>query len=360
MTFSPDYETARARFREAADRLGWTLHAYPIGSNGPKGENLTIDVAVSSPTKKNCVLVLSSGLHGVEGFFGSAVQLAFLERWQRESGPPADVRYVLLHGLNPFGFAWSRRFDAGNIDPNRNFLLDGEAYSGSPAEYSNFDVLLNPRRPPANWDPLFYAKALWAIACHGKAALKQALVTGQYDFPKGLFFGGNGPSRTKEIVQEHFKSWVDNAKIVAHLDFHTGLGPWGACKLLTDYKVSAAQHERLIRWFGEYEANDPKKTAYQPRGSFGQWCVAQNLDRTYVSACAEFGTYGNLAVLAGLRAENQAHHWAPANPHCCARAKERLRELFCPVSGEWRSRVVANSMDLVNRAVNGLIEEAKQ
>jgi len=359
MTFSPDYVTAKKRFREAAERLGWTLNAYSIEATGPQGEALTIDAAASSATEAPCVLVLSSGLHGVEGFLGSAVQLALLERWQRESGPPSGVRCVLLHGLNPFGFAWSRRFDADNIDPNRNFLFEGEEYSGSSERYASFNTLLNPERPPSFCD-LFYLRALWAIARHGKPALKQALATGQYDFPKGLFFGGKGPSRTKEIVQHNLKSWIGSGRTVAHLDFHTGLGAWGTCRLLIDYRLSTAQRERLTRWFGaeEWEENDPQKTAVQPRGSFGQWCVAQNHEAAYVFAFAEIGTYSNLSVIAGLRFENQAHHWAPLNAASTAQAKVRLRELFCPASSAWRSGVIAKCMDLVDRAIRGLVEEA--
>ena len=76
--FSPDYSTARDRFRQAASRLGWLLEAHPIEAAGPGGEELTIDVASSSTGDPERVLVVSSGIHGVEGFFGSAVQLALL------------------------------------------------------------------------------------------------------------------------------------------------------------------------------------------------------------------------------------------------------------------------------------------
>jgi hypothetical protein len=358
MTFSPDYATARKKFRGAAERLNWALHAYPIGTAGPQGEDLTIDVAISLPTQTDCVLVLSSGLHGAEGLLGSAIQLAFLGRWQKQFGLPAGVRCVLLHGLNPHGFAWSRRFDADNIDPNRNFLLEGEEYSGSSAEYELFNRLLNPERPPSQWD-LFYLRALWAVARHGQPKLKQALATGQYDFPKGLFFGGKGPSQTKMIIQQNLKWWIGKARTVAHLDFHTGLGAWGTCKLLLDYRPAATQEERLARWFGAgaYEVNDPEKVAFQPRGSFGQWCVAQRCAPVYVFAFAEFGTYGNISVIAGLRAENQAHHWGLPGAPSTARAKARLRELFCLASGTWRSRVLAKGIDLVDRAFGGLLEE---
>jgi hypothetical protein len=358
MTFSPDYTTARKRFREAAERLGWALEAYPIGAVGPQGEDLTVDMACSTLAESDRVLVLSSGLHGVEGFLGSAVQLALLERWKWKSASAPGVRCVLLHALNPFGFAWSRRFDAESIDPNRNFLLEEEEYSGSSSTYASFDALLNPRRVPSFWD-LFYLKALWAIVRHGRTALKQALVTGQYDFPKGLFFGGKKPCRTKEIVQQHLKSWLGNAKTIAHLDFHTGLGRWGRCKLLIDYRPTAAQEERLIRWFGTdaYEENDPQKLAYQTRGSFGRWCAAKDWGATYVFVFAEFGTYSNLSMISGLRTENQAHHWGKATDHGTTRAKARLRDLFCPPSQAWRTRVLTTSMDLVGKAVAGLLQE---
>ncbi len=152
------------------------------------------------------------------------------------------------------------------------------------------------------------------------------------------------------------KSWIGNATIVAHLDFHTGLGRWGAYKLLIDQPLTPTQRERLIRWFGagSFEEDDPQGIAYQARGTFGQWCLAQNYAPDYVFALAEFGTYGNPSVLAGLRAENQAHHWARSGDPRTVRAKQRLRELFCPISDAWRSRALANGLELVERAANGL------
>jgi hypothetical protein len=164
------------------------------------------------------------------------------------------------------------------------------------------------------------------------------------------------------IVQQHLKSWIGRARTVTHVDFHTGLGAWGTCKLLIDHSLNAMQRERLTRWFGAeaWEEIDPQKVAYQPRGSLGRWCVAQEYASNYNFAFAEFGTYSNISVMAGLRAENQAHHWGRPEDSGTARAKERLRELFCPASRAWRSQVVAKSMDLVDRAVSGLAEDARQ
>ena len=71
--FSADYRSARARFTAAADRLGWRREVHDIGVSGPAGESLSIDTALlGNPSPEN-VVIISSGLHGVEGFFGSAV-----------------------------------------------------------------------------------------------------------------------------------------------------------------------------------------------------------------------------------------------------------------------------------------------
>lgn len=351
--FPPDYATARTRFRAAATRLGWALGVQPIPGTGPAGEDLTIDTATSPAPTVERVLVVSSGLHGAEGPFGSAVQLAALEQFAAEP-PPAGVRCVFLHALNPWGFAHGRRVDADNVDTNRNFLLAGEAYRGSPATYSLFDPLLNPRTPP-RFD--FWTVRAWlGVLRFGVPALRQALAGGQFDYPKGLFFGGHGPSAAHRALAERLRGWIGPAADVVHLDFHTGLGRWAGYRLLLDAPVSDRQRERLDRWFGPdtHEEDDPQKTSYRPRGGFGPWCVAQRFAPEYLYAVAEFGTYGNIRMLGGLRAENRAFHWGRPGDPSTGRARARLRELFVPRSPEWRRRVLSQGVELVMRAAKGL------
>ncbi|RLS56495.1 MAG: DUF2817 domain-containing protein [Planctomycetota bacterium] len=351
--FSPDYFTARERFRQAAIRLGWQLETQPIDAVGPQGEVLTIDVGLSVGTNSDKVLVVSSGLHGVEGLFGSAVQLALLEHWAEGSLPA--VRCVFFHGLNPYGFAWQRRFDESNVDPNRNFLLEGERYEGAPPGYAELNGLLNPRRPPSRWEP-FTLKALWAIARFGMPALRQAIASGQYDYPQGLFFGGSGPTQTNRLLERHLPRWLDRSRHVVHLDFHTGLGPRGTCKLLMDSPLTEEQHRRMTDWFGAraFEACESDGIAYQARGGLGRWCTSRNPDRDYLFACAEFGTYGPVQVLAGLRAENQVYHWGTRTTPTALRTGIDLQELFCPSDEAWRLQVLKQSLTLVQRSIQGL------
>lgn len=352
-SFSPDYATARRRFREAAAALGWSLEALPLDGAGPDGTPLTLDAAVSTTGEPTRTLVLSSGLHGVEGFFGSALQLALLQHWRARGAPP--VRCLLLHGLNPFGMAWLRRVDAANVDRNRNFTLAGETYGGAPGLYSRLDPFLNPRRPPVHPD-LSFLRAFWLVARHGMAALRQAVAGGQYDFPQGLFYGGAAPSPLQPLLAEHLPGWLKGSQQVLHLDLHGGLGAWGRPQLLLENPPSAGEHRWLLRHYGagSFTTAGGSAIAYETRGSFGRWCLARQLAPRYLFACAEFGTYGPLRILAGLRAENQAHYWADPRSAASLRAKRRLRELFAPAAPGWRTAVIRRGMELVERGLKGL------
>jgi hypothetical protein len=116
MNIPADYATARQRFRDVTARLGWIRHAYPVAAslNG----DLTIDVALSSSTSADAVLVVSSGLHGVEGAFGSAVQGPVGAVGGRGSGL---FDAFSCTRCSVAGFAAPAR-DADNVDLNRNFL----------------------------------------------------------------------------------------------------------------------------------------------------------------------------------------------------------------------------------------------
>jgi Protein of unknown function (DUF2817) len=105
MGFSADYFSARERFRKAACGPGWRLESAPMQARGPSGEELTVDVAISNGQAAASVLILTSGLHGIEGFFGSAVLCSLLEQKALGLDGSGRVRLVLVHALNPFGFS---------------------------------------------------------------------------------------------------------------------------------------------------------------------------------------------------------------------------------------------------------------
>ena len=350
--FSPDYKTARARFRELVTDCGGSLEAHEIGQNGPDDTPLTIDVGRFGGAEAKSFLVISSGTHGVEGFFGSAVQLAFLTERIREHLKNKDLGVVLVHAVNPYGFAHIRRVNENNVDLNRNFLAPERPYSGADPGYRKFDPLLNPQTPPGGIE-FYLLRTVFNIARYGMPKLKSSLVSGQYEFEKGLFYGGKKPSRSYEIMKENLPRWLDGAQKAMHVDLHTGLGPWGtyvlgACEPADDSEIS---------WLREYfdadrvQGLDPNGVLYEIHGEFGAWCKQTMSDMEYHAVLAEFGTFSPLKVLGALRADKRSHHWAaPADP-CVAKAKAQIKEAFAPDSQRWQTICVEKGLQIAQQAV---------
>lgn len=348
---SPDYQTARARFCERAEARGFRLESFAIGQTGPGGEDLTIDAAILGSDRPERALVVSSGLHGVEGYFGSAVQLGWLDEPAKRVELRPDAAIVLLHALDPFGFAWVRRFDENNVDLNRNFVVEPGGHQGCHPLYDRLNPLLNPENPPARID-LFAVRALMTQLRHGAKEVRSAVAQGQYVYPRGLFFGGTGPSRVQEILEANLPRWLGEARAVMHLDFHTGLGRWGTHKLLLDQGLDRARVAWIKQSFGADRVDHwgTDGIAYPTRGEIGVWCRKLFPKCAYDPICAEFGTYSGLRVLSALRTENQAHHWLPDGHPARVRAKKRLMDAFVPDDPGWRRKTVADALALIERA----------
>ncbi|MXY24534.1 MAG: DUF2817 domain-containing protein [Acidobacteria bacterium] len=350
--FSPDYATARQRFRVAAHGVGAELAHQPVDGRGPDGEALTIDVALMGARTPERAVVVSSGLHGVEGFIGSAIQLAWLRRLGGGAvAIPADTRVVLLHGLNPYGFAWRRRVNERNVDLNRNFLDAEESYRGVPPGYGLVHGLLNPPRPPDRLDA-FPFRAGWAICRHGLQTVTTAVAAGQYDHPDGLFFGGLEPEESTRLVQAHYDDWIGTAATVVHLDLHSGLGRWGRAQLIVEPDQGA-----YINWYRE--AFRPVRTVlagedapYAARGTMGTWLARRiGAARRCRTAVVEFGTYSQVRVLAALRAEQAVRRAGNQSSLRAVAVARTLMDCFCPNDRGWRQTTVQVGDRLVEQAL---------
>ena len=351
--YSPTYQVARERFREAALAARAAVDEHRLTARGPDGRELATDVASVGARRPKHAVVVSSGVHGVEAFFGSAVQVAWLRRLRAgRTAVPAGMTVVLVHAVNPYGFAWRRRTDEQNVDLNRNFLDRGESYAGVPAHYDRVHRLLNPPAPPPRIG-MFRVNATLARWRHGSAAVRTAVAAGQYEHPSGLFFGGGAPAASTRLIQERFWDWTLEAGQVVHLDLHTGLGPFADCQLLIDPPL-----DRHIEWYREHFAGARVVSAadggpYVARGVMGGWLARRAGSRRYRFACVEIGTYSPVRVLGALRAENRAERFSKAGAAPYERAKRELVECFCPANRLWRRKALAHALQVLDQAVTG-------
>lgn len=349
--YSQSYDEARERFAAASRAVNARIASYPITA----AADLLIDVAIfgaaDAPT-----LVISSGLHGIEGFFGSAVQLALLQRLARAQTPPR-LRYVLIHALNPYGFRELRRVNEDNIDLNRNFLAEAADYHGAPRGYAELNAFLNPPSRPTRLEP-FRLRAAWHIWRRGLQTLKNAVAGGQYDYPRGLFYGGKSASASAEIVKQYCDAWLDNAQQVLHIDLHTGLGEYAMPTLLLNETTTSPYYGWYTHAFGADQVEPLTRahgTAYKASGVFGHWMQQHFGSLTYRYVGAEFGTYPIVRVLAALRAENRAHHYCEPNDPALTRSKLALLECFCPSAPAWRRDALESALHIIDRGSTALL-----
>ena len=282
----------------------------------------------------------------MEGFAGSAIQLQLLDQLPAIT---KDHALIIAHILNPFGMAWLRRANESNADLNRNFIVEGQ-YSGAPDNYSDVDLFLSPKSEPSR--DFFLMKILFMVGRHGLTRLVQAVGSGQYEYPRGLFFGGKKLEEGLEKYHAFLKQGLSPAQRVIGIDVHTGLGLFGRDLLI----VEKQDYRELRQIFGNrVTLSEPRfGPAYRIRGGL-QHLVRNALPATDLRfIMQEFGTHNPIKVLHTLREENRWHHFGSAT--VAHHTKLALKNVFCPESKRWRKRVLARGREVAEQALKVLAQ----
>jgi hypothetical protein len=213
---------------------------------------LVTDVALLLPRGsqvEQCVVVVS-GTHGLEGAAGSRVQTQLLQTQGFLASLVNDTALLLIHDLNPWGYYCGRRVTHENIDLNRNAGLEFRTR----CDYSKLADLLFPKV----WDRDAEMRFTEMLDQPENGKIVQAAATGgQYDFPTGIFYGGQQPCFSILMLQETCKRYLSGMKRVAWLDVHTGLGEWGKGDILSTFpNLQHPDAQRIRRWFG-YDVQFP-------------------------------------------------------------------------------------------------------
>lgn len=355
--FAASYGEAREKFRTVAVDAGARIetHTHP-DAEGPENETLTTDVARFGERHAKRILLVTSATHGVEGFCGSGAQMALM-RYGLLDGLPKNLAVVLVHAINPYGFAHLSRTTEDNVDLNRNFIDFGASRPESPG-YDEVHPFLLPEDwdGPARWESeeamarFISDKGLWTFQC--------AVSGGQYTHADGLFYGGSEPAwshRTfKEIIGEH----ADGASHVGLIDFHTGLGPYGYGEPITT--GTEEEKARARRWYGD-EVTDPQagsSTSAPIQGMLSEAFGEVVPDAALAAMALEFGTVPVPDTLEALRADNWLRFRGESDSGLGRIIKKRMRDTFYCDFDDWRNMIVTRGLEMTRKAVNGLEQES--
>ncbi len=336
--FSADYFEARDKFLRAAARraLKVVSHVHPH-AKGPGGEDLYVDVATWGADSATSAMLAISGAHGVEGYAGSAIQIGWLSR---QTDWPEDQKLILIHALNPYGFAWNRRVTEDNVDLNRNFVDHAQPYPPNKDYEGLKDAIA-----PANLNPETLeasSKALRGYAReHGAFAMQETISKGQYIHPEGMYYGGTREQWSAGLFRHIVRREMAHCRRAAVIDIHTGLGAYGDAELISEEATSSPAYARARRWWGDTVQSTVSgdSVSAQVCGSLDSSVPALLSHAEATMICLEYGTYSTLEVFQALRADNWLHTKGdPASP-AAKEIKAQVRRAFYPDQDDWKEKV---------------------
>ncbi len=353
--FPADYAAARQSFLAAAGDAGATIESFPNPRSGKNDDQLFTDLAMLGPADAENILVLMSGTHGVEGFAGSGVQVGLLREGVADSLGP-KTRLVMIHALNPYGFANLRRFNEDNVDLNRNFVDHCGPYPEN-YEYAQLAEVVAPQSFSSSANFFAMLRIFWYRLRHGDARLQQAVTHGQYSFPQGLFYGGRFATWSNRILHEISKRHLAQASRVAVIDLHTGLGPYAYGEVIVNDPEDGPVYQRAVTWWGEERVKSTVKGESVSSHLSGtvKLAFARMLPDAEVTAVGlEFGTLPPMAVFKAIRAENWLHHHGDVDCPSAAGIKQQLQHAFYPDDDLWKRKVWEQGRLIVEKALANL------
>lgn len=359
--FLDTYDEARTRFRGAAQALQAVLPEAEIGQIPVPSEtdaDLTMDwlyvPATGAPEK---LLIVTSGVHGIEAFAGSAVQHMMLSEMVFDQDR-TNLSLLFVHAVNPWGYRHLRRVNENNIDMNRSFAATDALFARDNANYPDVDPYLNRTTPVSmsDFDERASYVALFTIEysnAHPDVDVYEAMLSGQWAFPAGLYYGGAAFEAQKATLEELLVEKLELHSAVFLMDLHTGFGDvaelhlFGAPDLGTQTAVDAV--------FAGYEIDTGDSPDFYP--TYGDFILylgelAQARDMTYVGMTMEYGTLGlglepGADSLGRTLLENQGHHHGYENAEAQAAVEDAFRELYYPSDPTWRTTIMSKTQDML-------------
>lgn len=352
--FSANFSDARANFLQACLQARVPVRHHMHALKGPSGETLATDACRIGPADAQDVVVVVSATHGTEGYAGSGIQVGLLETLPGELGPGQAA--VLIHAINPHGFAWTRRVNEDNVDLNRNFV-DHEG--GNYPENELFERLAD-YTIPNSLDEAELARCLAgreAVAREvGEVAVRKAIGKGQYRHPDNVHYGGRTATWSNRVLHDECATQLAQARRAVLVDVHTGLGPYGYGELMTPAHPDDAVFRVLRTCFGdEVHSTTLNTTAYSgSKGSILAGFRPRVAGLQFAAVGLEYGTRERQWMRKVTQADTWLHYHGDEASELGQRIKKDLLDACYPDESPWKNAVWERGQEVVRKSFAGM------
>jgi len=362
--FQESYEECRCKFISTSLKM---KENYPkIIINGLKipgkmDDELTIDYTyIPAKIESKTLLIISSGIHGVEGYTGSAVQLMVMEELL-ENANLSNLGILLIHGMNPYGFKNKLRFTENNVDLNRNCSHNPKLYESKNQGYTQLYDMLNPEGEVNTSDlkHVFFPLIGFAkIAKESIGVLRQAILQGQYEYPEGLYFGGENLEPSIHAITPVIHELSKDYEKVMNIDLHTGYGARGKLHLFPNPIEDKQVKNDLGIIFEGYDIDwGDGDDFYTVTGDFTGYIGRIQPEKHYLPMLFEYGTMNSQTTLGSMKSIhnmiliNQAVQNGYASEKDEAKIEDIFLEMYYPSSKLWRTKVINDSKEILKQVL---------
>lgn len=366
--FNNTYDEARTDFRLKSNELSLKFPCtknFHIQVESDKDTDLTIDFCFIPGTKATeKIMILSSGVHGIEGYTGSAVQLFFMDQYIQNSLLD-KTSILLIHGVNPYGFKYGRKVTEHNVDLNRNSDINRELYQTQNEGYPKVYRLINPEgevQTKSLANRFFFVQAIRAIVKESMAVLRQAVLQGQYEFPKRLYYGGNDFEPQIKDLRYIMDTICQPYQTVFAIDLHTAYGERGKLHLFPN-PVEESVKKRMETVFEGFQIDwGDSNDFYTYTGDFNSFIGKVNKDKIFIPMLFEYGTMNSQTTIGSLKSihvmalENQGEQFGYESDEDSIKVEKDFLEMYFPSSLEWRSHVIDETKIIFDKTLKRFTE----
>ena len=369
--FYNSYDEIRSHLKERVEKLranGVTVEVSEYAVN--ESDNLYIDnIYLPSANEKKNLIVLTTGVHGMEGYIGSVMLDVFFE----EIYPTLDTEntgILVVANVNPYGMKYMRRYNENNVDLNRNFIIDWNGFDlSSNKDYPEVKEFLQPEGKIGNafWhEAEFYLNLAKEALTKGADKVSDALLTGQYEYPQGVYYGGNGDEISTAYLKGVFNDCLDGEyENIVHIDIHSGYGPRYNMVIFNSVYETMTEAETKEAFGYDYVISYDSESFYATTGDttdyFYRLAESKKSEKDLFSTCFEFGTIGDsfmdsILSLKYTVDENRQHWYPTENKVASEIVSENYAELFYPTEKEWREKTVADFKTAAEGVLNAKLK----
>ena len=369
--FFNSYDEIRLHLEERVAKLRNDGVAVEVSEYAvDESDNLYIDnIYLPSTAEKENLIVLTTGVHGMEGYIGSVMLDVFFE----EIYPDIDTAktgILVVANVNPYGMKYMRRYNENNVDLNRNFIIDWDNFDmSSNKDYPEVKEFLQPEGKIGNafWHEAgFFLNLAKEALTKGADKVSDALLTGQYEYPQGVYYGGNGDEISTAYLKGVFSNCLDGEyENIVHIDIHSGYGPRYNMVIFNSVYETMTEAETKKAFGYDYVISHDSESFYATTGDttdyFYRLAESKNTDKELFSTCFEFGTIGDSFIdsILSLKytVDENRQHWYPTENKVAGEVvKENYNELFYPTEKEWREKTVADFKTATEGVLNAKLK----